>query len=609
MANTGINYVSRNFADIRTDLVNMVRKYYPDIFNDFNDASVGMMLLELNAAVGDMLSFNTDRMFQETQIDYAKQKSSVLSMARTFGLKIPGKRPSVTIVDFSVTVPPFGDTFDISYCPIIKAGSQVTGAGKVFEVRYDVDFSQPFTLGGIPNRLIIPNFDANANLINYTIVKREMVVNGFTKIFKRVINASDVRPFLEIILPENNVISIDSMISLQGTNYTTDPSPEQFYDPTIRWYEMDALAESEVFVQDDFQVSDNSSIKPGKWIKVTKKFIKEYTDLGFTKIILGGGNQDTSSLCDFDTNTALVNQIGDFINNMSLGETPTANTTMFIKYRVGGGADTNLGPNVLNSLGIVTFVINGPNQSINNAVRGSLTVNNAFPALGGRDEPSVEEIRNLVRYNFSSQNRCVTIKDYQSRVSLMPGEFGVPFRTGVFEEQNKIQIYILGLDANGKLNNSSTSTLRSNIAAYLADYRMINDYVFVANGKVINLAFEIDVFIDRNIPQTQIAAQIITNVENYLNINNFQMGESIFLSPLVEQINNVGGVLNVIDLRVYNKVGENLYSLNEISQPYLDPETRQINISDGYTLYGDPISMFEIKYPDIDIKVRVKTNG
>ena len=119
MANQGINYTSRNFADIRSDLVNMVRQYYPDIFNDFNDASVGMMILELNAAVGDMLSHNTDRMFQETQIDFAKERKSVLSMARTFGLKIPGKRPSVTIVDFSVTLPVLGDTFDISYAPII----------------------------------------------------------------------------------------------------------------------------------------------------------------------------------------------------------------------------------------------------------------------------------------------------------------------------------------------------------------------------------------------------------------------------------------------------------------------------------------------------------
>ena len=152
MANQGIQYTSRNFADIRTDLINMVRQYYPDIFNDFNDASVGMMILELNAAVGDMLSFNTDRMFQETQIDYAQERKSVLSMARTFGLNIPGKRPSVTIVDFSVTVPVLGDTFDISYAPLIRTGSQVSGAGKIFETNQDIDISSPFTDGGIPNR-------------------------------------------------------------------------------------------------------------------------------------------------------------------------------------------------------------------------------------------------------------------------------------------------------------------------------------------------------------------------------------------------------------------------------------------------------------------------
>ena len=163
MAN--VNYTSRDFANIRTDLVNYVKQYYPDIFADFNDASVGMMLLELNAAVGDMLSFNTDRMFAETQIDYAKERKSVLSLARTLGLKIPGKRASATIVDLSVTLPVFGDTFDISYAPIIKAGSQVSGSGKMFELNNDVDFSSPFTVSGIPNRLIIPNFNGNGTVV------------------------------------------------------------------------------------------------------------------------------------------------------------------------------------------------------------------------------------------------------------------------------------------------------------------------------------------------------------------------------------------------------------------------------------------------------------
>jgi hypothetical protein len=606
MANQGINYGYRNFADIRSGLVDMARQYYPDIFNDFNDASVGMMLLELNAAVGDMLSFNTDRMFQETQIDYAQQTKSVLSMARTFGLKIPGKRPSVTIVDFSVTVPVLGDSFDISYAPIINAGSQVTGAGKIFENLYDIDFSNPFNTNGIPNRLIIPNFNSNGTLINYTLTKREIVTNGFTRIFKKVINISDVRPFLEVILPEDNVLSIDSIITLDGTNINTIPSLSQFSNQSLRWYEVDALAENKVFVEDSNKITDNSGVKPGKWITVDKKFITEYTDLGFTKIIFGSGTKDTSSLCDFDSNIPLVNQIGDFINNFSLGQTPTANTTMFIKYRVGGGSDTNVGPNVLKSVGLLNFTINGANKNTNLAVKNSLTVNNSFPALGGRNAPSVDEIRYMTKYNFASQNRAVTIKDYQAIISKMPSQFGVPFRMGVMEEQNKIKIYTIGLDQFNKLNNNSTSALRDNMATYLSDFRMMNDYVQITDGKIINLSFEIDLYIDKKQPQAQIISEVINNVTTYLDVNKYDMGDNVYLSPMIETINNVGGVLNVIDVRVYNKVGEGKYSLNEISQPYLDTETRQIDISGEYTLFGEPTSMFEIKYPTTDIMVRVK---
>lgn len=606
MANQGINYGYRNFADIRASLVDMARQYYPDIFNDFNDASVGMMLLELNAAVGDMLSFNTDRMFQETQIDYAQQTKSVLSMARTFGLKIPGKRPSVTIVDFSVTVPVLGDTFDISYAPMINAGSQVTGAGKIFENMYDIDFSNPFNSNGVPNRLIIPNFNSNGTLVNYTLTKREIVTNGYTRIFKRVIGISDVRPFLEVILPEDNVLSIDSIITLDGTNFNTLPTSSQFSNQSLKWYEVDALAENKVFVEDFNKITDNAGVKPGKWITVDKKFITEYTDLGFTKIIFGSGTKDTSSLSDFDSNTPLVNQIGNFINNNSLGQTPTANTTMYIKYRIGGGSDTNVGPNILKSVGLLNMSVNGNNQSINSAVKNSLVVNNSFPALGGKNAPSVDEIRYLTKYNFASQNRAVTIKDYQAIITKMPGQFGIPFRMGIMEEQNKIKIYTIGLDENNKLSNNSTSALRENISTYLSNYRMINDYVQVANGKVINLSFEVDLYIDKKQPQAQIISEVINNIKTYMDVNKYDMGDNVYLSPLIETINNVGGVLNVIDVRVYNKVGEGKYSLNEISQPYLDTDTRQIDISGDATLFGEPVAMFEIKYPTQDIMVRVK---
>ena len=605
MANNGINYTARNFANIRTELIDMVRKYYPDVLNDFNDASVGMMLLELNAAVGDMLSVNTDRMFQETQIDYAQERKSILSLARTFGLKIPGKRPSITIVDFSVKVPVFGDTFDSSYAPIIRAGAQVNGAGKIFETSNDIDFSNPFTIGGIPNRLIIPNVDSNGTIINYTLVKRELVINGYTKIFKRVINASDIKPFFEVVLPDTGILSIDSVITLNGTNYSTEPNAAQFTDITNRWFEMDALAEDKVFIDDTTKTTDNAGVRPGKFISVTKKFISEYTDLGFTKLIFGSGTKDTSSLCDFDTNTSLVNQIGDFINNMSLGETQTANTTMFVKYRIGGGADTNIGVGVLTSVGLANISVIGNDNQINNAVKNSLTVNNVFPALGGRDIPSVDEIRNMIRYNFASQNRAVTIKDYQTRITQMPGKFGIPFRCGVFEEQNKINVYILGLDSNSKLSNSSTSALKDNISTYLANYRMLNDYVKITDGRIVNLGFEIDLYIDKKVVQSQVVSQVINDVQAYMDINKYQMGDNIYISNLLKEINDVGGVINVIDLRIYNKVG-GIYSINEISQAYVDSETRQIDLSNDYTLFGEPTTMFEILEPTKDISVRVK---
>lgn len=601
-----INYYNRNFADVRQELIGFVKQYYPNTLNDYNDASVGMMLLELNAAIGDMLSFQTDRMFQETQIDFAQERSSILSMARTFGLKVPGKRPSMTLADFSVIVPVNGDTFDISYAPIIRRGAQISGSGKVFETTDEIDFSSPFTTGGIPNRTIIPNFDNNKNILSYTITKREIVTNGFTKIFKKVITENDVRPFYEVILPDDNVLSINSIITLEGTNYTTNPSTSSFYNEDLRWYEVNALADDIVFIPDNTVISDNSTVKPGKFKRVDQRFIKEYTDNGFTKVIFGGGTQDISALSEFGVNKSLVNRIGDFINNLSLGLTLTANKTMFISYRVGGGASTNIGPNVLNTINSIEMFVNGANSSTNQSVRNSLTVNNPLPALGGKDEPSIEELRNLVRYNFASQERCVTIEDYKVRIALMPGEFGVPFRNNIMEIQNKIRVYILTLDSNGKLSSTANTTLKENISTYLSNYRMLNDYVEVSNGKVFNLGFEVDLFVDKQFSQSEIIGQVINTITEYFDINKWGMGDNIYIAQLIEEINNVAGVLNIVDLRVYNKVGQGKYSSNEVSQPYVSDETRQIDLLGEYTLFGDPVGMFEIKYPSNDIRVRVK---
>lgn len=601
-----INYSSRNFLDFRTSLINYIEQYYPDLMSDFNDASIGMLLIELNAAIGGNLSYHTDRMFQETQLDNAQEKASILGLARNMGLKIPSKRPSITIVDFSVTLPVSGDKFDVTYAPIIRRGTQVSGGSKVFETTDDIDFSSPFSSGGVANRIVMPNIDANQKILNYTVTKREVVLNGTTKTFKKRITSNESKPFLEVLLPDDDVLSIDTLIFLEGTNFEQEPSHNEFYEFDNRWFEVDALAEDKVFIEDSNRISDSFGIKPGKWVRIDKKFITELTDNGFTKIVFGGGESDVASLKEFGVNPSLVDKIGDFINNTSLGLTPKADTTLFIKYRVGGGADSNIGPNILKTINTVDMFVNGSDNNINRGVRQSLTVNNPLPALGGKDEPSIEEIRFLTKYNFASQNRAVTLKDYQTRVALMPSKFGVPFRSGITEEQNKVVISILSLDKNGKLTNQSTNTLKENIADYLSDYRSINDYVEIRDAKILNIGFDVDLMVDKETPRSQVVTQVINEITNYIDINKHDMGDNIYLSKLIETINNVNGVLNVIDIKVFNVVGKGNYSLNEISQPYVDEKTRQIDLLGEFTLFGEPNSMYEVKYPEKDIRIRIK---
>ena len=609
MSNKQIPYYSRNFADFRENLMQYIRQYYPSIFSDFNDASIGTMMVELNSGVSDVLGFHTDRMFQETQIDYAQERRSLYALARTYGLKIPNRRPSVTILDWTCTVPVLGDSFDSSYAPLIRRGAQGVGGGKTFEVLEDIDFASPYSSGGIPNRLILPNINAAGTIINYTLVKREMAINGITKIFRYTINPADSKPFFSLFLPDIDVLSIESMIALGGTDFNQTPTLTQFADFNNNYYEVDALAQNKIFIEDTTVQSDHPGIKPGRWVNITRKFISEFTDKGFCKIIFGAGSTDMSSVLAFcgPTLQTQVNRIGDFINTNALGEVLKPNTTLFIKYRTGGGAATNLGPNTINTVGFIDVSSVGQSSTVIQNVQRSISVNNPIPAMGGQDQIELNQLRSLIKYNFAAQDRCVTLKDYKSRLLQIPGKFGSPYRVNAVENQNKVEVSILTLGSDSKLSNASSSTLKENIAEYLSDFRMLNDFVVIKDGKIINLKFEIDLYIDKNFSKSEIITNVINDVNVYTNINNFDMGENIYLSQLIEIINNVGGVLNVIDLRVFNPIGGNYYSLNAISQPLLDSTTRQVNLTDSYTLFADPGSMFEIKNPDTDIILRIKT--
>ena len=314
-----ISYTTRDFQNIRTELVNFVKSYYPDLIQNTNDASVFSVFLDMNAAVTDNLNFNIDRALQETVLQYAQERSSVYNIARTYGLKIPGLRPSVAIVDFSIIVPANGDKENLSYCGKIRRYSQVVGAGQVFENLYDIDFAYDFNVEGLVNRTVIPNKDANGTIINYTITKREPVVNGITKVFRKVVNTVDSKPFLEVFLPERNVLGVTNVILKSGTNYANVPSAQEFLGSDNKWYEVEALAQDRIFFEDPTKTSDNPGIKVGRYILTNNRFISEYTPEGFLKMTFGGGNQSTDEILREFARSGQPLDLSKYQNTFSLG--------------------------------------------------------------------------------------------------------------------------------------------------------------------------------------------------------------------------------------------------------------------------------------------------
>lgn len=679
MSEKKITYLDRNFEDYKNSLTSFVEKYYPQIDNSMNDASIGSWLIDLVASVSDNLSYHIDRVYQETCIDTAQERSSLYSLARSNGLKIPGPKGSMAEVEFSCELPVNTEYLNSSstqgvpnwyFAPVIKKGTKLSAGSQIFEVTSDIDFSQQFDENGVSNRTIVPKRNSNGNIEKYTIKKLSTVVAGESKIYRKVLSSSDIVPFMEIILPDSNVMSVESIIFKPGNNFQSDPSINEFmYEneftsanvtatktDVYRFFEVNSLlqqyrwgkeveestAQPVVYKYGYSAVGDNgesmgvvptAAITKGKWIPLKQKFITEFTNNGYLKIIFGAGEESGQQVDYSGASNFSQNQISRMINNDSLGILPKENWTMFVLYKVGGGAASNVAKGAINNIVYLNAEIgkcvrNDEDQKIINAVKNSLSATNTIPSVSGKDMPSEDEIRNMIKYNNAAQERCVTLKDYECRILQMPPEYGTPFRVGAVEENNKVMIYVLGVDYLGHLSEILPSQLVKNIVNYLSFYKSLNDFVEIKSGRIINLSFEVDLYINKNYNKSDVVTNVINTITDYMDINNHQMGEDIFVGDLEKEISKVDGVINLIDLRVYNEYGDGYsqtkssqeiyvpseceYSAmfggenNEDGDTISDKDRIDLSASDGI-LYTDNDSMLEIKYPEKDIRIRVKS--
>lgn len=664
-----IRYTARDFEAVKKELIDFSKKYYPELSDNWNDSSVGSWLIDMAASVADNLNYHIDRVYQETNINSANSKSSVLNAARLNGVKVPGPKASICEIELSCHLPLSSEQISLpnwNVAPLVKRGSVVGNAEYSFELLEDVNFGEQFNSDGYSNRTYSPRRDNNGVITAYTVTKTAIVSSGRSRIFKKVINEDELKPFMEIVIPEKNVMNVESIIFKEVTNYGQEPQSFEYYIDaeeykiigedivTYRYFEVESLSDQYRFANVISGSGDTSTIKvydptvcvvyedytetsnevptkttryyKGAWKAITQKFITEYTDNGYLKVIFGGATEDCVKSEDGSTYSKYI--VGNIVNNPMMGLLPKAGWTMFILYKTGGGASTNVGPQAINSIinlnAIFPNAVTVDDCKHKNTIINSFTVTNKIPSMGGKDAPSVEEIKNLIKYNIGSQHRCVTLKDYKACLMGIHPRYGCPFRCNVVEDNNKVSIAMLNVNSKHQLTSMLPSIMIDNIKEYLSHYKMLTDYIELRSGRIYNIGFGIDVFVDKNYTTADVISKLINTVKEYMKIDNHDMGEDIFLGDLEREINNVDGVIGLIGLSAF-AISNGGYSSDECPLPFKD-QTTVCGVNNGFAynrpsgasvneidldvldhvLYSDVDSQFEIKNPDIDIQVRVK---
>tara|TARA_B100000073_G_scaffold348299_1_gene366223 strand:+ start:966 stop:3140 length:2175 start_codon:yes stop_codon:yes gene_type:complete len=437
-----INYLNKDFTSLKKDLIEYAKTYFPDTYQDFNETSPGMMLLEMNAYVGDILSFYIDQQFKEMFVSTAEERTNLINLAKTLGYRVKPTSPSYVVLNFSQTVGVTGTapnvSPDMSEALVLNKGMVLQSAlsDVKFETLDVLDFTITGSYGGsMGYEPTIESTDSNGVPTEYKLKQDIIAVTGETK--QKTFTVTSPTQFLRLTLPEKDVTSIISCIDSSGKN----------------WHEVEYLAQDKVFTDTHYSDDDSRSsayvdfttgtavntTNPVPYVlnsmsKVNKRFIVETNPDNTTSIVFGNGllNRDLSGSSVLEDVISDNNQINSLVQGTlpssldpslgskldSLGETP-ANTTLTITYRTGGGSKTNVPANTIEQV-LVRNVISSPSDSVLNTLR----VTNDKPAGGGMDEESLGQIRERAKSHFASQNRAVTKKDYESRVISMPAKYG-----------------------------------------------------------------------------------------------------------------------------------------------------------------------------------------
>ena len=613
--NKNIQYINRDFTEIRASLVDYAKTYFPTTYNDFTPSSPGMMFMEMAAYVGDVLSFYLDNQVQETYLQYARQTNNLYELAYMFGYKPNVTQVATTYINFYQQVPSIlsASTYvpDFNYSLFVNQNSQIgsiTNSNVTFLVEDPVDFS--VSSSGDPTEISVFSIDGSGNPLYFLLQKERKAISAtiqtttfpFTipQQFSTVeINTSRIIGILDIFDTDNN-----------------------------QWYEVDYLAQECIYnsIKNTNPNDPNLSQYKGdtpyllQLEKVQRRFISRFINSGSLQLQFGAGTANDSDeiIIPNSNNVGLglpfeksklttAYSPSNFIFTKTYGIAPSQ-TTLTVRYLTGGGVAANVPANSLTNLtSNIQFLNSNLNAVTAQTIFNSLKVTNLTAADGGGDGDSIEEIRQNSSANFATQLRNVTQDDYLVRSLSMPAKFGVISKAYIEptkaltlsagESNSVLDLYTLSYNVANQLTTASPA-LKSNLTTYLSQYRMVNDAVSIKDAFIVNIKIGFDIITLPEFNSNQVLFECITVLKDYFNIDKWQINQPIILRNIYILLDKIKGVQTVKDITITNLSGINLgYS------PY-SYDIEAATISNVIYPSLDP-SIFEVKYPDQDIQGRV----
>ena len=642
-----VNYLNKDFSDFRDNLIEFAKVYFPNTYNDFNEASPGMMFIEMAAYVGDVLSYYIDSQFRESLLAYAEEKRNVYNIAQSFGYKPKVTSPSSVALDVFQSVPALNQKPDFRYALNVEAGTQITAGstGTTFRTLEDVNFK--FSSSFDPRETSILESDGGV-VTKFLLKKKVKAESGI--IVTETFSFTTATKYSQIKLANPDVIEIISC---------TDSDDN-------KWYEVDSLARDTVFVDMEANTLNSPDLVEDretvpyilKLKKVSRRFTTFINESDQTIIRFGAGISDNpdeeivpnpdmvgSNLPGSPSKLTSAFDPSNFLKTKAFGLAPS-NTTLTIKYSHGGGIDDNVNSGDVTNISSISYQIQDAllNASSVQESKDSVVFTNVNPATGGSSGQTIREVRESALAYYQAQQRAVTKEDYIVRAYSLPAKYGNiakihlvqddqlnrdadsidldrkvtltdvdagrtlrSFQAGRFLNPLAMNMYTLGFNSDKKLTKMN-QTSKENLKTYLSQFRLVTDAINIKDAYVINVAVNFAILTKTGFNKNDVLLRCVSAVQDFFDIDRLQIGQPIILSDIAYEISLVDGVASIVPPVENNPnnlsiVVENKYKLEDgYSGNFYDISSGLI---DGVLYPALDPSIFEIKYPNSDIKGKV----